>query len=129
MSRFAGAFSHATLELMNVFSLIAERKIREAMDEGAFDKLDGAGQPIWLEENPYEDPAQRIAHRLLRNNGFAPAWIEEAKDIDREIGRLRAGDAARDPEAYRQRIAVLNRRIAAFNLKTPVPGTQKHPLE
>jgi hypothetical protein len=114
---------------MDIFRLIAERKIREAMDDGAFDHLDGAGRPIVLEENPYEDPAQRMAHRLLRNNGFAPAWIEEAKDIDREMGRLRASEAVRDPEAYHQRIAALNRRIAAFNLKTPVPGTRKHLLE
>jgi hypothetical protein len=114
---------------MDIFRLIAERKIREAMNEGAFDNLDGAGRPIVLEENPYENPAQRMAHRLLRNNGFAPAWIQEAKDIDQEIGCLRTSDAVRDPEAYRQRIAALNCRIAAFNLKTPVSGTRKHLLE
>jgi hypothetical protein len=26
-----------------------------------------------------------MAHRLLRNNGFAPAWVEEAKDPEQEI--------------------------------------------
>ena len=108
---------------MDVYRLIAERKIREAMDEGAFDNLDGAGEPISLDENPYEDPAQRMAHRILRNNGFAPAWIEESKDIDLEIRRLRAAKT-QDPE----RIAALNRRISAFNLTTPVPGTQKQLL-
>jgi hypothetical protein len=113
---------------MDVFRLVAERKIREAMEEGEFDNLQGAGKPISLDENPYEDPAQRMAHRLLRNNGFAPAWIEDSKEIDQEVSRLCAAAAALDPEAYRQRISVLNRRIAAFNLKTPVPGTQKQLL-
>jgi len=68
---------------------IADRKIREAMPEGAFDRLNGAGEPLDLNGNPFEDPAQRMAHRLLRNHGFAPAWIEEGREIDAEIRRLR----------------------------------------
>ena len=114
---------------MDVWRLIAERKIREAMEEGAFEMLDGTGEPLNLEENPYEDPAQRMAHRILRNNGFAPAWIEEGKEIDREAHRLLPEDRQRDPEEYRRRVAVLNRRIAAFNLKTPIPGTQRLPID
>ena len=110
---------------MDVWNLIAERKIREAMDEGVFDHLEGTGEPLALEENPYEDPAQRMAHRILRNNGFAPAWIEESKDLDADVRRLRADRPRLSEAEYRRRIAELNRRIEAFNLKTPVPGTQK----
>jgi hypothetical protein len=99
------------------------------MDEGAFDNLDGTGEPLDLEENPYEHPALRMAHRILRNNGFAPDWIEEGKEIDREIGRLHAEDRQHNPEGYRSRVEALNRRIAAFNLKTPVPGTQRLPID
>ena len=108
---------------MDVYRLIAERKIREAMDEGAFDRLDGAGKPLCLDENPYEDPAQRMAHRILRNNGFAPAWIEEGKDIDIEIQRVAALDHTSDE--YRRRVIALNKRITNFNLTTPVCGTQR----
>ncbi|HJZ95259.1 MAG TPA: DUF1992 domain-containing protein [Candidatus Solibacter sp.] len=111
---------------MDVFRLIAERKIREAMDEGAFDHLDGKGAPLNLEENPYEDPAQRIAHRLLRNNGFAPAWILEAQEIDTETRRLKSNPTAPDRT---KRVAALNRRIAAFNLKTPIVSTQRQLLD
>jgi len=35
---------------------IAERKIREAMDEGAFDNLPHRGKPIPVDTNPFEDP-------------------------------------------------------------------------
>jgi len=114
---------------MDVWRLIAERKIREAIEEGVFEKLDGTGEPLDLEENPYEDPAQRMAHRILRNNGFAPDWIQEGKEIDLEIRRLRAEDRQRDPEGYRLRVDSINRRIAAFNLKTPTPGTQRLPID
>ena len=110
---------------MDKWENIAERKIREAMAEGAFDNLKGKGQPLDLEENPYEDPSLRMAHRLLRNNGFAPAWVEEAKDLERAIESARE-DLARGlaPAAFRARIAEINRRILAHNLKTP--STQFH---
>ena len=90
------------------------------MSEGAFDNLTGKGRPLNLEEKPYEDPSMRMAHRLLRNNGFAPAWVEEAKDLEQEIDlSCRELAAKRSPERFREQIADINRRILAHNLKTP----------
>jgi len=106
---------------MDQWHFIADRKIREAMREGAFEQLDGAGRPLDLSENPYEDPSLRMAHRLLRNNGFAPAWIEEGREIDRAVERL--GNAA--PAERERTIVDLNRRIAAYNLKVPPGCPQK----
>ena len=105
---------------MDRWETIAERKIREAMAEGAFENLRGKGRPIDLEENPYEDPSLRMAHRLLRNNGFAPVWIEEAKDLQQAIEESEQ-ELVRDRAVakYRERAAALNRRILAHNLKTP----------
>jgi hypothetical protein len=99
--------------------------------------LSGAGIPIDLTENPFEDPDLRTAHRLLRNAGFAPAWMEERKDIDAEFGRarttlLRASELygkdkglANDPnwlramKEFRQIVEELNQRIRIYNLKAP----------
>jgi hypothetical protein len=49
-----------------------------------------------LSENPFEGPAQLMAHRLLRNNGFAPPWIEEGREIDAAIvqSEVLGGDCA-----------------------------------
>ena|SRR3984893_7059694 len=115
---------------MDKWENIAERKIREAMVEGAFDNLTGKGRPLNLEENPYEDPSLRMAHRLLRNNGFAPACMEEAKDLEREIdlaGREFAGH--RSPDRFREQIAAINRRILAHNLKTPSALFHMRPVD
>ncbi|HEV3330850.1 MAG TPA: DUF1992 domain-containing protein [Bryobacteraceae bacterium] len=113
---------------MDAWHFIAERKIREGMEEGAFDHLEGTGQPLDLSENPFEDPSERMAHRLLKNNGFVPAWIEEAKEIEAESCRLqRQADAASDD--FRTRVAALNRRIVAFNLRAPALSLHKRPLE
>jgi len=114
---------------MDEWHFIAERKIREAMEEGAFDQLEGAGKPLDLSENPFEDPSDRMAHRLLRNNGFAPAWIEEAREIEAETRRLRAERKVSTDDDFRTRVAALNRRIFAFNLKAPVTSAQKRRFE
>jgi hypothetical protein len=112
---------------MDVWRLIAERKIEEAMSRGALDGLSGTGAPIPLNEDPFEDPSLRMAHRLLRNNGFAPAWIEEGKEIEAEIEALRT-DASGNPEHRRARVREINRRIADYNLKTPSSVWHKLPL-
>jgi hypothetical protein len=113
---------------MDEWHFIAERKIREALQEGAFENLEGAGAPLDLSVNPFEDPSDRMAHKLLKNNGFAPAWIEEARDIEAEMKRLSVAGQLSE-EDRRSRIATLNRRIFAFNLKAPARSLHKRSLE
>ena len=120
---------------MSRWESLIDQKIREAMEQGEFDNLSGKGASIDLSENPFEDPDWRTAHRLLRNAGFAPSWIEESKDIDAELEVARTNLArvwivlqnARGNEfeksaearwgkslkAFRAQAAQLNRRIAA----------------
>jgi DnaJ homolog subfamily C member 28 len=111
---------------------IAERKIREAIEAGEFDNLPSKGQPIELETDP--DPNLWMAHHLLRVNGFAPAWIEESKDIDAAIRSFRADlQNARRRHAsideFRSRSAEINRRILTYNLKSPSVRLHKLPLD
>ncbi|PWU04996.1 MAG: hypothetical protein C5B51_15645 [Terriglobia bacterium] len=113
---------------MDEWRFIAERKIREGIEEGAFDHLEGAGKPLDLSENPFEDPSDRMAHRLLKNNGFAPSWIEEAKEIEAESRRLRArGEVSKSD--FQSRVAALNRKIVSFNLKAPAISLHKRLFE
>ena len=110
---------------MDEWHFIAQRKIEEAMREGVFDNLSGKGEPIDLEEDPFVDPSLRMAHRLLRNNGFVPAWVEEAKEIDDAVRRLRSRRI--EPEAFAREAAEINRRIANFNLRMPA-NLHKQPI-
>ena len=131
---------------MDKWEPLIERIIRESMDRGEFDDLPGAGQPIDLSENPYEDPELRPVHRLLRNAGFAPAWIEERKDIDAEYQRLYATlrrahklfwsantesnpDWLRAMKEFRERADELNQRIRLYNLKAPAAAFQRRIID
>ena len=122
---------------MNRLESLAEKQLREATERGEFDDLPGKGEPIDLRENPFEDPDLRTVHRLLRNAGFAPAWIEERKAIDAEVETARTilsrawalfGKNGKSPaeaewersvKEFRGKIAELNQRVRIYNLKAP----------
>lgn len=124
---------------MNRLESLTEKKLREAIENGEFDDLPGKGEPIDLRENPFEDPDLRTVHRLLRNAGFAPAWIEEQKDIDAELASAQAklkrawslfgqegkgGSEAeweRSVKEFRERVGELQQRIRIYILRRRRP--------
>lgn len=132
---------------MEKWEPLIDRLIRESMDRGEFDDLAGSGEPIDLSENPYEAPELRTAHRLLRNAGFAPAWIEERKDIEKELEHAltilkraselycrgkdgtKSSNWQRAKKEFRERAEELNQRIRIYNLKSPATSFHKRVVE
>lgn len=132
---------------MSRLESMVERMLREAIEAGEFDNLPGRGKPVDLSENPFEDPDLRVVHKLLRDAGFAPAWIEERKDIGATFDSLRQiltrawkiyrpggaspNDAAwkRNVAEFREKAAELNNRIRLYNLKVPASVFQRRLLD
>lgn len=65
----------------NITATIAEQRIREAQDQGAFDRLPGAGKPLELEDDSHVPEDLRMGYKLLRNAGYLPPELEERKEI------------------------------------------------
>lgn len=63
---------------------LADRRIEDAMMEGKFDNLSGAGKPLNLEPLPADENARLMwwALRIMRNNDFTPDEIIWRKTID-----------------------------------------------
>lgn len=57
---------------------IAERKIADAIAQGEFDGLPGAGKPLDLAEDPLVPEEMRMANRILKNAGFVPREVEDS---------------------------------------------------
>ena len=77
------------------FSRVAENRIREAMKEGVFDNLPGAGKRIDLEEY-FSTPVElRLAYSILRSANCVPTEVELLKEVSRlEQAVEQAKDAA-----------------------------------
>ena len=63
------------------FQKIAERRIVEAIREGAFDDLPGAGKPLKLEDDSHLPEDLRIVYKILKNAGFVPPEVALQKEI------------------------------------------------
>ena len=80
-------------------------QIEEAMEGGEFRNLPGKGKPLKLDTNPFLTPQARMANRLLKENGFAPRWIELEKEIKQEKAQLER--LLTNLKARRERLATL----------------------
>jgi len=79
---------------VDIFRLIAERKIEEAIRNGELDDLPLRGQPI-PDDTLGIPEEERVAFRLLKNAGVIPEELQLAKEIEKLRAKL---EAAADPE-------------------------------
>ncbi len=76
-------------EILAKLDRIADRRIQEAIEAGAFNNLDGEGKPLQIEDNPFVPKDLRAAFKVLENSGYAPDWMTVAQEIDDELATLR----------------------------------------
>jgi hypothetical protein len=139
---------------MSWIEIIADRKIRDAQDEGAFDNLPGKGQPLNLDFDPRVPPELQAAYRMMKDAQILPDWIQLDKEIRQKQTQWdarveayavrRAEDSAHRPahggpgfdadlDRARERflyrsaegLCELNRMIDRFNLMVPVVSRQR----
>lgn len=90
-----------------------EERIREAIERGEFDNLEGAGKPLNLDDyfNTPEDV--RMGYSVLKSNKFVPEEIERLK----EIGELKEKIKSLTDETERKKLTkILNEKMLAFDL-------------
>lgn len=89
-------FKH--VDMSSAMRRLAERKIEEAIQNGKFDHLEGAGKPLELEPMPADENARMLwwAIRLLRKNDVVPDEFKYRKAIDAVLGKIRTATSAND---------------------------------
>jgi len=91
---------------------IAEERIKDAQEKGAFDNLPGRGKPLAPDGGANVPEELRMAWRVLKNAGCLPPELEAEREI-RTARDLLAG-MTDENERYRQ-IQRLNLMIAKLN--------------
>ncbi len=103
---------------------LAEARINEAMEAGAFDHLPGAGRPLRLDDDSLVAPELRMALRVLKNAGFVPPEIGLRREIH-ELGQLvEALERQGDPQG-RERAA---RRLGLLRMRLDLQQRGDTPL-
>ena len=98
---------------MDWLARIAERKIQEAMERGAFEDSPMKGKPLVFETNPYVPGELRVAYKILKDAGFLP----EEMGLRKEIWTLRELlRAVEDDEERYQLVCRINDRVLRLNL-------------
>ncbi len=82
---------------MDFFQKIAENRILEAIEAGAFDDLPGKGKPLKLEDDSHVPPELRLAYKILKMADCLPP------ELGKEIVRLQDLVAAMPDEAEKLR--------------------------
>ena len=116
--------------------------ISNAIESGAFDNLKGKGEPLNLDNNPHADPEWRLAYDMLKQNNFAPEWIEARQEIESELStaleklsrtkawREEALEGGEEPHVvdrewekakkiFREAVESINEKIDSYNLNIP----------
>jgi hypothetical protein len=68
--------------MINGFEKIVEERIRRAFEDGEFDELSGAGEPLTLQDDSNVPEELRLAYKILKNAECLPPEIELRKEIE-----------------------------------------------
>jgi Domain of unknown function (DUF1992) len=102
------------VDLGSVLRRLAEKRIEDAMKQGKFDNLPGAGKPLELEPMPADENARLTwwALRILRKNDFMPEEVTWRKGIDYLKERL---ERVRDEAEVEGIVARVNELVRKVN--------------
>lgn len=117
------------------FETIAEEKIREAIESGAFTNLNGMGKPLASTNDEFAGD-DWVGLHVLRQNGFLPEWLELRRQVHIEQPKVVAAMtewqraieatgsayhplAIRAGQNYRGVAATVNAMIDLHNIRCP----------
>ena len=63
------------------FTGLVEQRIKKAQEKGEFDNLEGNNKPLKFSDANVPEEL-RLAHKILKNSGFAPPEVELKKKIN-----------------------------------------------
>src|SRR3954471_13362542 len=101
------------IDLESALRRLADKRIEDAMREGKFDNLAGAGKPLDLEPMPADENARMTwwMIRILKGNDFTPEEVTLRRKIETLKGELPAATSHQRVEALVKTINELVRQL------------------
>jgi hypothetical protein len=102
------------VDIESALRRLAERRIEDAIKDGKFDNLAGAGAPLELEPAPAEENARMMwwALRILKQNDVMPDEVKWRKALDYLFAQL---DNLTDESRLEPLVRQINDLVRMFN--------------
>lgn len=97
---------------MDAIQLIAEERIRAALEQGDFDDLPGRGKPFDFEDESHIPEELRMAFKLLKNAGFSRDETEDRKEAQDLVEALESCHDEQEKLRQMRKLEVVMERIA-----------------
>ncbi len=98
---------------MDIVTIIAEGRIKEAIKEGEFENLRGKGKPLNLEDLSHVPPELRAAYIVLKNAGILPEEVHLKKEIVKLQDLIDFCHEEKEKEKLKRK---LNEKLLRFNM-------------
>ena len=96
---------------MEIIGRLAERKIREALEDGAFKDLQGKGKPLQLTDDSGVPAELRMAYKILKNANCLPEELELRKEMLRLEDLLRCCEEEGQRRIHREKLTLARLRL------------------
>lgn len=110
---------------MDIVAMIAEQKIREAIERGELDNLPGKGKPLEIEDLSLVPEDLRAGYIILKNAGVLPEEMELKKEL---VTLERLIECCYDEEERQELKRQLNEKILRFNILMERRKASRHTL-
>lgn len=67
--------------MRDIFQILSERKIQEALEKGEFDNLPGKGKPLVFNDTGIPSDV-RMLYKIMKNSGLQPDEVALKKEIE-----------------------------------------------
>jgi hypothetical protein len=92
------------------YEKIVEERILQAQANGAFDNLEGSGEPIRYEDETGIPEDLRLAYKILKNAGCVPPELETSREIRQTEDLLKNETETEETYRLMKKLNVLMRR-------------------
>jgi Domain of unknown function (DUF1992) len=99
---------------VDIFSIIAEDKIRKAMEDGEFDNLPGKGKPLQLEDLSHIPEELRVAYKVMKNANMVNDIDTLQKELMTIEDLIDSCTSNEDSKRYRKEKRVIQMRLDAL---------------
>lgn len=107
---------------MSMFQRLAEQKIKEAIEKGEFDNLEGTGKPIDHTGYFSAPPSLRMSYHILKNAGVLPEEVQLLQSVHQLTNRIKETLDAEEKERITREKVLLENRIQMLRERRILDG-------